>query len=46
MAVVLIEDKYSEAVEIRHGVKQGVVLSLILFNHYSENIFRIALNKI
>lgn len=45
-AVVRVEEKCSEPVEIRRGVRQGCVLSPLLFNLYSEDIFRESLDGI
>lgn len=45
-AVVRIEGTYSDAIKIKRGVRQGCVLSPLLFNIYSEAIFREALEGI
>lgn len=45
-AVVKIEETTSEAIMIRKGVRQGCVLSPLLFNIYSEAIFKEALDGI
>ncbi|KAL1446457.1 hypothetical protein WDU94_005636 [Cyamophila willieti] len=41
---VRIEGKTSDAVEIRQGVRQGCILSPVLFNTYSESLFKEALD--
>ena len=44
-AVVRIEGEYTNDTEICRGVRQGCILSPILFNIYSESIFEEALNE-
>uniref|UniRef100_A0A8D8SHV0 Craniofacial development protein 2 n=1 Tax=Cacopsylla melanoneura TaxID=428564 RepID=A0A8D8SHV0_9HEMI len=43
-AVLKIDGEHTDEVQILRGVRQGCVLSPILFNLYSEHIFREALN--
>lgn len=43
-AVVRCESAESEETSIRRGVRQGCILSPVLFNVYSEDIFKKALN--
>ena len=45
-ASVKIEDKLTNSVPIRRGVRQGCILSPTLFNMYSEKIFQNALEDI
>ena len=40
VAAVRIEDGHSEEFKIKRGVRQGCILSLKLFNLYTENVFR------
>lgn len=42
-AVVRVDERDTREIPIRRGVRQGCVLSPLLFNLYSENIFREAL---
>lgn len=44
-ATIRIEDMTSEEVEIQRGVRQGCILSPILFNVYSEDIIKGALDS-
>ncbi len=45
MAEIRVENAHSKAVEIRWGVQQGCVLSPILFNLYTEAIFKETFEK-
>jgi hypothetical protein len=45
-ATIEIEHTTSEDIQIRRGVRQGCVLSPLLFNLYSESIFREALDEV
>ena len=42
-ATITVENRESKALEIKRGVRQGCILSPLLFNLYSEKIFRKAL---
>lgn len=42
-AVIRVDDKKTEEIEIKRGVRQGCILSPTLFNLYSEHIFQKAL---
>ena len=42
-ACVLVDDNFTENLDIRRGVRQGCILSPLLFNVYSETIFHEAL---
>lgn len=44
-AVLKIEGEHTDEVKILRGVRQGCILSPILFNLYSEHIFREALDN-
>ena len=44
-ARVRVESSMSEEIDIRKGVRQGCILSPLLFNLYSENIFAEALQN-
>lgn len=44
-AEVRVENSTSEAIQIQRGVRQGCVLSPLLFNIYSEAIFKEALEE-
>lgn len=43
-AIVRVDDRTSEEIEIQRGVRQGCILSPTLFNLYSEDIVRKALD--
>lgn len=45
-AVLKIDGEHTEDIQIQRGVRQGCILSPILFNLYSEFIFREALENI
>jgi len=45
-AKIRIEGITSEETEIRRGIRQGCVLSPLLFNIYSEAVFREALENV
>lgn len=44
-AEVRVENKLSESAEIERGVRQGCILSPLLFNIYAEEVFREAINE-
>lgn len=43
-AVIRIENQLTEEIQIRRGVRQGCILSPLLFNVYSEQIMKLALD--
>ena len=45
-AIVRVENETSEEFNIRRGVRQGCILSPLLFNVYSEHLFKEALENI
>jgi len=45
-ASVMFENNYTDEIEIKRGVRQGCVLSPLLFNAYSEEIFKEALDDV
>lgn len=45
VASVQVNDRTTDEVEIKRGVRQGCVLSPLLFNLYSEHIFQTALEN-
>lgn len=45
-ACIRVDQEVSEAVAIRRGVRQGCILSPLIFNFYSERIFQQALHNI
>ena len=44
-AKVLIDGQVSENIDIRRGVRQGCILSPILFNTYADRVFKEALSE-
>jgi len=45
-ASVMFENQFTDEIEIKRGVRQGCVLSPLLFNAYSEEIFKEALDDV
>jgi len=45
-AQIRLNNELSDDIEIRRGVRQGCVLSPLLFNLYSERVFREALEDL